>query len=583
MQKILDFFKEISEDEAAKQKLQSVSQKLGTVNSEEDAKKIITSELVPLAKSKGYNITAGEFIEFLKNANTELTDDALAMASGGRSTLGEKIGNALMFIGAGTSLFAGMTFGLGGSSGNTAKQNNRPAYVQTVDNNRDMLKSTMQSNSDAGTGKAATETQAQNKAQTKNNARTLQQRTSDKARSKSVSARNVPFSQKVGRNFGKRVNAKALDEATKNKEAVANFKEIIDNEQSGEKKVDEKDKEIKKDSEKDITEGKVEEVKAKNELTELAVSDENPVDVVEDIKKDDDVLSKTIKKEGEQMTNKFVGKTVESSEEYNENINEIDEKEKIKELKNDPKTTINNSEVDEITNESQGSQFSKVVSNYSKELTELSNTNVSLITKEESTTVNYDKVKDLAGTLKKLEEALKQDKEALKQKVDENNIDINNEQVSKNEEILEGYYEKLIELWEKASGYGENYGENLNKNVDNIKSSFTNSECVKKLVKDITGEEYWKTNKEQFVKQLKFSNKDEKNEGYLAAVVYVAYGKEMLKKFNVAVQEGSDALKNAVKSFVETENKKLKIADTSINAAIDENDNLEYVKFSDLF
>lgn len=76
------------------------------------------------------------------------------------------------------------------------------------------------------------------------------------------------------------------------------------------------------------------------------------------------------------------------------------------------------------------------------------------------------------------------------------------------------------------------------------------------------GEDY----NEETLKQI--AKKGKIKEGHCAAVFYVTYGKEILNKFNVAVQKGGDALKNAVQNFVNTENEKLSTADTQIRNAI---------------
>lgn len=136
--KVLDFFDYLKNDKESAEKFKTITEKLSTVKNEESAKKLLEEELIPFAKSKGYDITYEDFLNFTKTQETELSDDILEMASGGRSEFWNRIGQSLLIFGTGAGLFAGATFSAtGGFGGGKSKSSdNRPAAVQTVDQNR---------------------------------------------------------------------------------------------------------------------------------------------------------------------------------------------------------------------------------------------------------------------------------------------------------------------------------------------------------------------------------------------------------------------------------------------------------------
>ena len=136
--KVLDFFNSLSKDESSAKEFKTITEELSTAENEASAKEILEKKLIPFAKSKGYDITAQDFLNFVKDKNSELNDDVLALASGGRAEIWNRVGQSLLIFGTGAGLFAGATFGAtGGFGGGKSKSvNNRPAVVQTVDQNR---------------------------------------------------------------------------------------------------------------------------------------------------------------------------------------------------------------------------------------------------------------------------------------------------------------------------------------------------------------------------------------------------------------------------------------------------------------
>ena len=136
--KILDFFDYLKKDKVFAEKFKAIIEKLSTVKNGESAKKILEEELIPFAKSKGYDITYEDFLNFTKSQDPELSDNILEMASGGRSELWNRMGQSLLIFGTGAGLFAGATYGAMGrfGGGNSKSAENRSASVQTVDQNR---------------------------------------------------------------------------------------------------------------------------------------------------------------------------------------------------------------------------------------------------------------------------------------------------------------------------------------------------------------------------------------------------------------------------------------------------------------
>lgn len=136
--KILDFFDYLKKDKVSAEKFRTITEKLSTVKNGESAKKLLEEELMPFAKSKGYDITYEDFLNFTKSQDSKLSDDILEMASGGRSELWNRMGQSLLIFGTGAGLFAGATYGaMGGfGGGNSKSAENRSAEVQTVDQNR---------------------------------------------------------------------------------------------------------------------------------------------------------------------------------------------------------------------------------------------------------------------------------------------------------------------------------------------------------------------------------------------------------------------------------------------------------------
>lgn len=135
---MLDFFDYLKNDKESAEKFKTITEKLSTVKNEGSAKKLLEEELIPFAKSKGYDITYEDFFNFTKSQESELSDDMLGKASGGRGGLFSSIGQSLLIFGTGAGIFAGATFSAtGGFGGGKSKSSdNRPAAVQTVDQNR---------------------------------------------------------------------------------------------------------------------------------------------------------------------------------------------------------------------------------------------------------------------------------------------------------------------------------------------------------------------------------------------------------------------------------------------------------------
>ena len=65
--KILDFFDYLKKDKASAEKFRTITEKLSTVKNGESAKKLLEEELIPFAKSKGYDITYEDFLIFTKS------------------------------------------------------------------------------------------------------------------------------------------------------------------------------------------------------------------------------------------------------------------------------------------------------------------------------------------------------------------------------------------------------------------------------------------------------------------------------------------------------------------------------------
>ena len=85
---VLDFINNINKNNKLKEMLTKIATKIENTKNPEEAKAALVKELIPLAKSEGYNITEKEFEDyFLKqqNQSTELSDDDLQNASGGLS------------------------------------------------------------------------------------------------------------------------------------------------------------------------------------------------------------------------------------------------------------------------------------------------------------------------------------------------------------------------------------------------------------------------------------------------------------------------------------------------------------------
>lgn len=73
------------EDKDLKQKYQGIVNKYEGKNlTKEEQEKIILEEVIPLAKSKGYDFSLGDFQELLQSAKKQLTDEELEQTVGGR-------------------------------------------------------------------------------------------------------------------------------------------------------------------------------------------------------------------------------------------------------------------------------------------------------------------------------------------------------------------------------------------------------------------------------------------------------------------------------------------------------------------
>ncbi len=80
--KIGEFVKLAKNDELSKEKIEKAAKK---IKNGEDAQRIISKEIIPIAREMHFEFTTNEFINYLKrseNAN-ELSEDELGMASGG--------------------------------------------------------------------------------------------------------------------------------------------------------------------------------------------------------------------------------------------------------------------------------------------------------------------------------------------------------------------------------------------------------------------------------------------------------------------------------------------------------------------
>ncbi|MDD4169456.1 MAG: hypothetical protein PHD36_04220 [Desulfotomaculaceae bacterium] len=75
-------------DEELKGKYQGIVNKYEGKNfTEEKRKKIILEEVIPLAKTKGFDFSTGDFQELLQPAKKQLTDEELDQAVGGRGVI----------------------------------------------------------------------------------------------------------------------------------------------------------------------------------------------------------------------------------------------------------------------------------------------------------------------------------------------------------------------------------------------------------------------------------------------------------------------------------------------------------------
>lgn len=78
----------IQGNEEYKKKFECISNKYeGKKFTEKEKDKIILEEVIPIAKSIGYDFTVDEFHEVLKPVNRELTDEELDEAVGGRGQI----------------------------------------------------------------------------------------------------------------------------------------------------------------------------------------------------------------------------------------------------------------------------------------------------------------------------------------------------------------------------------------------------------------------------------------------------------------------------------------------------------------
>ena len=132
---IKEFLSKLKENKELSEKLQTKILSLKDIQSETKARTLFLKELESASKILDYNLSRDDFENYFNSQNVELSDDVLEQASGGRGNFWSWVAVGLGTVAGGIGMIAGA---LGGSSGNreAAKNDNRPAYVQSVDQNK---------------------------------------------------------------------------------------------------------------------------------------------------------------------------------------------------------------------------------------------------------------------------------------------------------------------------------------------------------------------------------------------------------------------------------------------------------------
>ncbi len=471
--KVLDFFDYLKNDKESAEKFKTITEKLSTVKNEESAKKLLEEELIPFAKSKGYNITYEDFLNFTKTQETELSDDILEMASGGRSEFWNRIGQSLLIFGTGAGLFAGATFNaMGGFGGGKSKSSdNRPAAVQTVDQNRtkssinnirkELQDRNKESEIDKELGtKAKDDTYvSSNKSKSNRSFRNTVARANKGANTK---ARGAYLNKADNLEMKSRFDASKVSE--ENKKVVEKVKEIVkskDEVKKGEDKVEEIKKEEK-------VEEKVEAVK-KAELPKLRIDGKGGEELKKEANDYLKGLDGKIIKNNANILKKFFTLGFGKNFIAQEDVNLIDVLNVIKDL---------NKLTNKIKSDSKNVDFSaenKKINEYKSNCQEAIKAGLKEINQKHSAT----KWEDVANK-DKYEEALK-DIENFVGKT--NDIEANYEGF---EDSAKGLKEtiKTIEKFQTNLEKYENYFKEINKIFDEIKSD-SDPEKVKKDLLDV--------------------------------------------------------------------------------------------------
>ena len=486
--KVLDFFDYLKNDKESAEKFKTITEKLSTVKNEESAKKLLEEELIPFAKSKGYNITYEDFLKFTKSQDSELSDNILEMASGGRGGLFSSIGQSLLIFGTGAGIFAGATFSAtGGFGGGKSKSvENRPAAVQTVDQNRKTVISNSSNRDDT-----KKELKDVNK-ESENNKEMV---------TKAKNETYTPYNRKRFNRMSNNAGARLYKKTNRTSDAIKK----IDNPKS------DTNEEIKKEN-LNIDKKDKEEKKEKNEKIKKEVSN---------------IVEKNNKKDKNNNNNVKTG-----DKDKNENNNDNINKEKIddKNISND-NNNVKISNLDNKNEEKKVNENGNIINVNNKEIKKEENENIIKSTDEIKNNIENEKNNENENNAENKKENLNID-EKDKERTEESNKEIKEEKVDTDKKNDVKNYDVNND---NAKGKKENKTSDANNNDNNTVNEKSNEkkEEQKELRKLVTEGKYTEENLKGIVAKLKENagKNDIENVYLIVNEAYNTTGKSRGKKF----------------------------------------------------